>query len=356
MTMAAKNPTSPATMDCPEETSDTSSFEKSQQESNQDNAPRGGTTRKRKPSLPNNNLSIHPTPYMTLQNPVFNIQALSAPPNNERSYLLEIRQRQHERGERLADALHIIEVRITSKQSKGEARKLHKEAALLKKKIIESLRQEELITLRLKDIDNEEFHRNPYWQAQSAGSMPYATHWSPYSPVPAWSPMTLAMMSPIHGPLSPLTPLSPGLYHPSPIAPSPMTSPDWLGAQFQYPYQTLGSYVQTDPACYVGSGFQQVYIPGINTGPLSRRQSLALAPTIAKLGETKHKADKFVDFRLSQEGEYRGRRWSLADTFSPTPKDKRMGIPGLETIWKENKEIEGPASTKGHVEWKQAVE
>ncbi|KAJ4423047.1 hypothetical protein N0V82_002314 [Gnomoniopsis sp. IMI 355080] len=323
----------------------------------EDTSRRGRTTRKRETSLPNNNLSIHPAPYnpfMTLQSPVFSSHALAAPPNNERSYLLEDRQRQQERGKRLADALHIIEVQITSSQSKGDTRKLRKEASLLKKKITESLRQEELILLRLKDFDNEEYRQNPYWQAQSAGSMPYATHWSPYSPMAPWTPMTLPMMSPIHGPVSPLTPLPPGLYHPSPIIPSPLTSPYWLGVQYQNSYQTMGPYVQTDPAYYTGVGFQQSYMPDFIAVSPSRRHSLAA--TNAKLGEFTNKTSKSVDFELPQEGAYRGRRWSLADTFSPKPKDKRMSTLGLQTIWKENEEKDEQMSGKGSLLIGKAIE
>lgn len=309
--------------------------------------------KERKPSVPINNLSIHPTPYVALQNPILDPQALAAPPNNERSYLLENRQRQHERGERLADALHIIEVRITSTQSKAEARKLRKEAGLLKKKIAECHRQEQLISLRLKDIDNEEYSRTPYWQPQSAGMIPYAAPWSPYSPMTPWTPMTLPMMSPIHGPVSPLTPLGPGLFHPSPVVPSPLTSPYWMAAQYQYPYQTMGPYVHADPAFYAGAVFQQQqYMPeDVTAGQPLRRQSLT-----ATKAKSTHKAKKSVDFKLPHDSAFRGRRWSLADTFSPTPKDKRMSIPGLETIWKNSKEDEGKDSEQGHVELDRAVE
>jgi len=142
-------------------------------------------------------------------------------------------------------------------------------------------------------------------------------------------------MSPIHGPVSPLTPLPPGLYHPSPIMPSPLTSPYWLGGQVQYQNMFM-PYMQNEQAYYLGAEFQQPYVPdGYLAGQPSRRQSMA--PTVAKLREAKQKGAKTVDFELTQEGEYRGRRWSLADTFSVTPKDKRMSMPGLETIWKDGK-------------------
>lgn len=350
--MAPKSPISPVVMKQSDESHNKSPVDGNSKTLGDNTTQSVGNAQERKSSVPINNLSIHPTPYATLQTPIFSPQAFAVPPNNERSYLLENRQRQHERGERLADALHIIEVRITSTQSKAEARKLRKEAGLLKKKIAECHRQEQLISLRLKDIDNEEYSRAPYWQAQSAGVIPYAQPWSPYSPMTPWTPMTLPMMSPVHGPVSPLTPLGPGLFHPSPVMPSPMTSPYWLGSQYQYPCQTMGPYVHADPAFYTGAVFQQHHMPeDVTAGQPLRRQSVAT--TSAK---STHKADKSVDFKLPHDSAFKGRRWSLADTFSPTPKDKRMSIPGLETIWKNSKEVEGKEAEQGHVELDKAVE
>lgn len=355
--MAPKSPLSPVAAKHAEEGNNTSPTDGDRKTLDQNPTHKAGNTKDRKPSFPISNLSIQPTPYVALQNQILGPQAVAAPPNNERSYLLENRQRQHERGERLSDALHVIEVKIASAQSKAGARKLRKEAGLLKKKIAECQRQEQLITLRLKDIENEECSRIPYWQAQSAGVIPYAQPWTPYpyTPMTPWSPMTLPIMSPVHGPVSPLTPLGPGLFHPSPVMPSPLTSPYWLAAQYQYPYQSLGSYVHEDPAFYTGAAFQQQDMPeDVTAGQPLRQQSLASTNT--KPRESVHKAGKSVDFKLPQDSAYKGRRWSLADTFSPRPKDKRMSIPGLETIWKKSKEDEQQDSEQGHIELGQAVE
>lgn len=328
-TMAAKSSTSPPILEQPEAES-AATVDGIDKKLHELGIKSDDEPKKKKTSQPSSNLSIHPAPYVNVQSPIFHPQVMSPPPNNERSYLLENRQRQHERGQRLSDALHIIEVRITSAQSKTEGRKLRKEAGLLKKKITDSLTQEQLITLRLNDIQNEEFSRNPYWQAQSAGLIPYQTPWSPYSPMTApWSPMAL--------PISPLTPLPPGLYHPSPVMPSPLGSPYWMGAQYQY--QMAAPYLQNDPAYYLGMGFQQPYIPeGIVAEEPSRGQSMA--PAVGKLLEAAHKSTKSVDFKLPEDGAHVGRRWSLADTFSPIARDKRMSMPGLETIWKGEKEKE----------------
>lgn len=101
----------------------------------------------------------------------------------------------------------------------------------------------------------------------------------------------------------------------------------------------MAPFVQADRAYYVGMEFQQPHMPEmVIAGQPSRRQSMA--PTAANPREFRHKANKSVDFKLPQGGAYKGRRWSLADTISPRPKDKRMSIPGLETIWKDNKEKE----------------
>lgn len=351
--MTPDSPTSPVVMKQSDEGHNDTPVDGNNKTLDENTAQSVEVAKKRRPSMSINNLSIHPTPYMTLQNPIFSPQALTEPPNNERSYLLENRQRQHERGGRLADALHIIEVRITSTQSKAEARKLRKEAGLLKKKIAECHRQEQLISLRLKDIDNEEYSRTAYWQTQPAEMIPYTQPWGPYSPLTPWTPLNLPMMSPgVHIPVSPLTPLGSGLFHPSPVVPSPLTSPYWLAAQYQYPYQTMGPYVYADSAFYTGAVFQQQqYMPedGTDGQPL-RRQSVT-----ATNADFAHKADKSVDFKLPHDSTFKGRRWSLADAFSPTPKDKRMSIPGLETIWKNSKEEEGKESEQGHVELDKAV-
>lgn len=276
-------------------------------------------------------LTIHPTPYWTTQHQLLSSSALGAP-NNERSYLLESLQRQQGRRERLSHALTNVEVRLASVQSKGEARKLRKEASLLRSKVAECRKQEQLILLRLNDIQNEDLGRGGLFQAQPATLVQCPTPWSPYSPAQPWSPM--AIMSPVHQPVSPLTPLPSGIYHPSPINPSPLASPYWLGVQ-QYP--VLSPVVPNDPSFYLGVNFQPPFVPeGTIAGP-SRRVSEA--PKAGEVREIRHMSTKSVDFGPPQEGTYSGRRWSLADEFSPTPRDKRMSMPGLQTIWK-NKEQE----------------
>lgn len=279
---------------------------------------------KKKGSLPNTPLTIQPAPYYTTQSPVFSPQGLGSP-NHERSYLLENLQRQHERGERLTHALSNIEVRVASARSKAEGKKLRKEATVLRGKVAEAHRQEQLILLRLDDIQNEDLNRIGFYQAQSAVMSPFSTGWSLYQP---WAPMTLPQMSPIH-PISPLTPLPPGIYHPTPVAPSPLTSPFWLGAQ----YPMAGPVVSSEPYYYVGQNFQPTYVPA---GGIAVQSQWTSAAPVAREKSPKDKATKSVGFAaLPQQGAYTGRRWSLADTFSPKPKDKRMSMPGLQTIWKD---------------------
>lgn len=288
----------------------------------------GGPSSRNKKHPPSSGLTIHPTPYWTIQNQLLSPSALG-PPNNERSYLLENLQRQQARRERLSYALANVEVRLASVQSKGEARKLRKEASLLRSKVAECRKQEQLIMLRLNDIHNEDLGRGALFQAQSAALVPYQTPWSPYS-AQSWSPTTI--MSPVHQPASPLTPLSCGIYHPSPIIPSPLTSPYWLGAH-QYPM--LSPVVPSDPSFYLGANFQLPFVPGGATAGPSRRVSEA--PRAWETRETRRKSTKSVDLGPPQNETYSGRRWSLADEFSPTPRDKRMSMPGLQTIWR-NKE------------------
>lgn len=275
-------------------------------------------------------LTIHPTPYWTIQNQLLSPSALGAP-NNERSYLVENLQRQQTRRERLSHALANVEVRLASVQSKGEARKLRKEASLLRSKVSECRKQEQLIMLRLNDIHNEDLGRGGLFQSPSAAFAPHQTPWSPYS-AQSWSPMTV--MSPVHQPVSPLTPLPCGIYHPSPIIPTPLASPYWMGA---YQYPALSPATPNDPGYYLGANFQPPFVPdGTIAGP-SRRGSEA--PRAAEMREARRKSTKSVDFGPQQDETYSGRRWSLADEFSPTPRDKRMSMPGLQTIWR-NREHE----------------
>lgn len=331
--MAAKSPISPTIMEHPEEGSDEpiSLVDGIQEQLNNVSIQHGGSSNRKKHPLPSSPLTIHPTPYLSIQSPLISSAPLGSP-NNERSYLLENLQRQHQRGERLSHALSNVEVRLASVQSKSEARRLRKEAGLLRSKIAESQKQEQLIMLRLNDIQHEDLIRGELFQAQSAGLVPYQTLWSPYSPMQPWSPMTLPV-SPVH-PVSPLTPLPPGLCHPSPIVPSPMASPYWLGTGTQHPF--FSPVMTNDPSVYLGAHLQHPCAPG--AGLVG--QASAMAPHAVDSSEHKRKATKSVDFSLPQEEAYTGRRWSLADVFSPTPKDKRMSVPGLQTIWKDKEQPE----------------
>lgn len=221
--------------------------------------------------------------------------------SNERSYLVENLRRQHARGERLSHALHNVETRLGSAQSKGEARKLRKEAGLLKSKIAESRKQEELITMRLNDLQNQDL--NYFYQAQQTNLFPYA-----YPPTQAWSQVALPPMTPLT-PISPLTPLPAGLYQPTPAPPSPLDSPFLLSPTFS----TVNPIVPYE---------QESYPAGIE-------QMVSVAQQID--GDSPVNMEDVRPHSLVTEPV---RRWSLADTFSPLPKDKRMSMPGLKTIWR----------------------
>lgn len=235
--------------------------------------------------------------------------------SNERSYLLENLRRQHDRGQRLTHALYNVETRLASAQSKGAARKLRKEAGLLRSKIAESNKQETLVTNRLNDLQGEDSNR--LYQVGQLELLPY-----PYAPIQPWGHATLSPLTPLT-PTSPLTPLPPGIYHPVPIAPSPLessfllTSPFWL-------YSPVVSYQQVLPP---EGEHQGLYV-----------QAQHDAATLVKAEETRRKSVEYRAARafdsISPGQENTGRRWSMADTFSPSPRDKRMSMPGLQTIWR----------------------
>lgn len=218
--------------------------------------------------------------------------------SNERSYLVENLRRQHARGERLSHALHNVETQLGSAQSKGEARKLRKEAGLLRSKIAEARKQEELITLRLNDLQNEDLKY--FYQAQQTTLCPY-----PYSPLQPWGQVQMPPLTPLT-PISPLTPLPAGFYSPTPLPPSPLDSPFLFSPTF--------------PGMVLAAPYEQ----GVQIASLDQMVSEAEYGndgSSAELGNASLVVEPV-------------RRWSLADAYSPSPKDKRMSMPGLKTIWR----------------------
>lgn len=246
------------------------------------------------------NSILCPEPVRNFRSLSFDSQPLVGM-SNERSYLVENLRRQHARGERLSHALHNVETHLGSAQSKGEARKLRKEAGLLRSKISEARKQEELITMRLNDLQNEDLKN--FYQAQQANLFPYS-----YPPSQPWGQFQMPPLTPLT-PISPLSPLPAGLYHPTPMAPSSLESPILFNPTCStvdpiVPYEQ-GSHITSldQVACVTEYGDCDSAI-GLED---VRRHSLVTEPV---------------------------RRWSLADTFSPSPKDKRMSMPGLKTIWR----------------------
>lgn len=296
---------------------------------------------RKRPSQPLSNLSIQPTANLNIPNPFFTPPPLASPlgsPSFERSYLLENLQRQHDRGERLSYALSNVEIKLSSAQSKGEARKLRKEVGLLRSKVAESRRQVQLIMLRLNDLQSEELSRRGMLPGQTsqATMFTYPTYWSPYPPLQPWNHMTVPLMSPL-SPVSPLTPLPSGLYQPSPMVPGPLDSTQWMQSQYPLP----------SPAMSFSPGYDQTFMQSSDLQhPFSQEQEdptpTHKVPTSQQKRPTtaRHNSTKSVDFTLAKDGSLDRRRWSLADTFSPTPKDKRMSMPGLQTIWKDREQPE----------------
>jgi hypothetical protein len=241
---------------------------------------------------------LYPDPVRNLRSMSFDGQPLVGM-SDERSYLAENLRRQHARGERLSHALHNVETQLETAQSKGEARKLRKEAGLLGIKMAEARKQEELIMLRLNDLQNKDLQY--FCQTQHMSWFQY-----PHSPPQPWGQAQMPPIMPLT-PISPLTPLPAGLYSPSLLPPSPLDSP--------FDFHPTSSTVDLPVP------FEQ----GPHLASLDR-----LVPV--KNGD----GDCSV-----QPGEGRGhhlvaepvRRWSFADTFSPSPRDKRMSLPGLKSIW-----------------------
>lgn len=240
------------------------------------------------------NSILCPEPVRNFRSMSFDSQPLVGM-SNERSYLVENLRRQHARGERLSHALHNVETQLGSAQSKAEARKLRKEAGLLRSKISEARKQEELITMRLNDLQNEDLKY--FYQAQQANLFP-----CPYPPSQPWGQVQMP-------PLTPLTPLPAGLYHPTAMAPSSLEPP----ILFNPTYSTVDPIVPFEQGSHITSLDQVACVADYGDCDSaigledSRRHSLMTEPV---------------------------RRWSLADTFSPSPKDKRMSMPGLKTIWR----------------------
>jgi hypothetical protein len=250
------------------------------------------------------NSILCPEPIRNFRSMSFDSQPLVGL-SNERSYLVENLRRQHARGERLSHALHNVETRLGSAQSKGEARKLRKEAGLLRSKIAEARKQEELITMRLNDLQNEDL--TYFYQAQQTSLFSYQ-----YPPPQPWGQVQMPPLTPLT-PISPLTPLPAGLYSPMPMPmpmpPSPLCSP--------YFFSPTCSTV--DPVVPYEQG--------------SHLASLDQVVSVAEYGDDDSSV-KVEDVRRHSLVAEPVRRWSLADTFSPSPKDKRMSMPGLKTIWR----------------------
>ncbi|KAK3324140.1 hypothetical protein B0T19DRAFT_222931 [Cercophora scortea] len=86
--------------------------------------------------------------------------------HNERSYLLFNLQRQEQRATRLFQKFAALEQRLPEAHSTKEARKIKKEAAVLKSKIGDNTQQEQLILLRLGEIYVEMQNRERWVQVR----------------------------------------------------------------------------------------------------------------------------------------------------------------------------------------------
>lgn len=274
-------------------------------------------------------LILYPAAYHDIYSAVYNPSVWETP-NYERSYLLDSLQRQHRCSQGLMQKLAVLHTSLASVHSRNETRKLTKKANALRAEIAKSHRQEQMILLRLQDMMQEGNHGpmamgsrgQEGLHQQSPPSALYAAAavaWTPYS---VWNDMMLPLNSPETEPISPLTSLPAGLYHPPPAVPSPLFSPYWPGTQ----YPINGGTGINGLLYYRGLEFQPRGVP-----PPSRRMSLA------DIGEhaPRHGVNRSVVIAApTKTDNYTGRRRSYADVFPLQGKDKRMSMPGSQTIWK----------------------
>ncbi|PSR80655.1 hypothetical protein BD289DRAFT_60572 [Coniella lustricola] len=296
------------------------------------------TTTETTPPL-NSPLTIYPTAYYGIQSLAFDLSVWGQP-NYERSYLLDSLRRQRKRSEGLAHNLDMMQTRLASVQSKTELRKLFKRTDLLRVELAQSFQQEQMVLLRLKDMVSvdqghmmigvgQEGYYQVHGQQSSLSSMaePYAsdaaaaiaatatTVWCTYS---HWNPTMWSQYPQQMDPISPLTPLPVGLYHPPPTIPSPLASPYWPGT----PDSTADLMTSTNGSLhYTGVDFRPPSIP-----PPFRRTPLV---TNGEHGP-RHRVKKSVEIvAMPQEDRYIGRRWSHADVFFAATNGQEDGHAGI---------------------------
>lgn len=95
---------------------------------------------------------------------------------NERSYLLYNLQKQEERATSLFRRYATLEARLAEAQTPKEARRIRKDAKLIKHKITENTQQEQLIFLRLGEIYIETQNRERWMQFHQPQSATFPTH------------------------------------------------------------------------------------------------------------------------------------------------------------------------------------
>ncbi|KAL1843373.1 hypothetical protein VTJ49DRAFT_1960 [Mycothermus thermophilus] len=138
--------------------------------------------------------------------------------HNERSYLLYNLQKQNDRATRLFERYASIEARLTEAATPSEAKKCRKEAALIRSKIAESTQQEQLMLLRLSEIQIELQNRDRWMRVHSQPS----SYFQPQHPPFVYPP-----------PAPPAPPPSANMSFSSDVLPHPQSNMCEAPAQFQ---------------------------------------------------------------------------------------------------------------------------
>ena len=146
--------------------------------------------------------------------------------HNERSYLMVNLQQQDERTKNIMARLLRAQERANYPNTPIEARKLRKQAGRLRSDLANAERQEKSILSRLSELYVEIQRRERWEQVQQR------TVWQPQTP-------QFASPSQLLSPISPITPLPYGWYHPPSVAlpslsPLSPTSPEFIPGAFYF--------------------------------------------------------------------------------------------------------------------------
>ncbi|KAL2021335.1 hypothetical protein VTK56DRAFT_7306 [Thermocarpiscus australiensis] len=250
--------------------------------------------------------------------------------HNERSYLLYDLQKQGDRATRLFQKYAALEARLSNAQTATEAKKCTRAAARVRAKIAESMRQEQLILLRLGEIHVElqnrarwtrVLHQQPPQQQQRLPAMGYRS-WAEMSPcqdtpstVQSWDYFSCRSA------LSPLSPcFTPGVAFAqdmwSRTSKSESAAERETEDNFQQPESDqVGEASQTCQDMDRSEGGEQSPEDGVDVDQ----------PACDSDQNSEDEDVQFLTARL--------RRFSLHFPLSLKARDRRLSLPQSETLW-----------------------